>query len=141
MYGLDAIIRKCFNDQLYAFLSFHEPHLGYDRVINIKTVAPYFKSTLNYSLGAIFSPVELFPDMVKDLPYFHISKNQAMYKICKIPNMMNYWRSLGGKTPKGSEYLVLGISKEHFREGKAGIARGCFEKTNHYSPPFCIGFL
>lgn len=141
MYALDAIIRKCFNDQLYAFLSFNEPHLGYDRIVSLKTVAPYFRYALNYSLGSILAPVELFPTLVKDEPYFHISKNEAMYKICKIPNMLDYWHSLGGKTPRGAGYLLLGISKKHFREGKAGIARGCIEKTNQHSPPFCIGFL
>jgi len=141
MYGLDAIIRKCYNEELYAFLKVHEPHIGYERPVNLKTVAPYFRHALNYNLGPILAPVELFPECVKNEPYFHISKNGAMYKICRIPNMIDYWQSLGGKVPRGAGYLVLGMQKQYFQEGKAGIARGCIEPVNHISPPFSIGFL
>lgn len=141
MYGLDAIIRKCYQDALYAFLSLPEPHLGFSAPISLRSVAPYFKYGLNHGLGAIFAPVELFPDPVKDLSYFHISKNEAMYKICKVPNMIDYWRQIGGKTPHNTCYLLLGISKRHFKAGKAGIARGCIEPTNPNSSPFCIGFI
>lgn len=134
MYGLHPIMRVCLSENLFAFSSSSLSK-------KLRVAAPFFNAALNYNMGTLLAPVELFPSYACDDPYCFVSSRNSYFKVCKIPNMIDYWKSIGGAVPSGSRYVLLGLSNECLAGGKNSIAAYCCTPVAHYNPPFCVGFL
>lgn len=145
-FALDAIVRKCIRDKSYAFFADNSYYTSFYKekpYKRLKKVAPYFRSTLNYSLGTILAPAECFPSTVDIEPYYLFSHWETFYKVCRVPNMLDYFKSTAKNihVPSTAEFIAIGVSKQAMKHGRASIAEALFDFTDHNQPNFAIGFI
>lgn len=145
-FALDAIVRKCVYDRSYAFFADNSYYTSFYKEKphrRLKKIAPYFRSALNYNLGMILAPADCFPSVMEGEPYYLFSQSETFYKVCKVPNMLDYFKHVTKDIPipSSAEFVAIGVSKQAIKRGSYSIAEALYDSTDHNQPNFAIGFI